>query len=59
VIPEYPDAAEEPERFCRRVGAAINNELVVLGNTDSAERLIERERRFERIGRLGQALAPA
>jgi acetyl-CoA carboxylase carboxyl transferase subunit beta len=50
VIPEYPDAADEPEQFCRRVGAAIAHELAALGNIDAATRLGERERRFERIG---------
>jgi len=27
VIPEFPDAAEEPESFCFRVGAALSHEL--------------------------------
>jgi acetyl-CoA carboxylase carboxyl transferase subunit beta len=59
VIPEHPDAADEPERFCHRVGAAIANELAALGNIASGPRLIERECRFERIGQFGQAWAPA
>jgi acyl-CoA carboxylase subunit beta len=59
VIPEYPDAADEPEGFCRRVGAAIANELTALGTGETARRLVERERRFERIGQSSQALTPA
>ena len=59
VIPECPDAADEPERFCHRVGAAITNELTALGNIATARRLIERECRFERIGQPGHAMAPA
>jgi acetyl-CoA carboxylase carboxyl transferase subunit beta len=59
VIPEYPDAADEPERFCHRVGVAIANELATLGSVATARRLVERECRFERIGRHGHALAPA
>jgi len=58
VIPEYPDAADEPEQFCRRVGAAIANELAALGNIETATRLGERERRFERIGERQKIGAP-
>jgi acyl-CoA carboxylase subunit beta len=57
IVPEYPDAAAEPERFCRRIGAAIQNELATLENSESARRLIERERRFDRIGQLHHVLA--
>jgi acetyl-CoA carboxylase carboxyl transferase beta subunit len=59
VIPECPDAADEPERFCHRVGAAITNELAALRNVATARRLVARECRFERIGQPGHALAPA
>jgi acetyl-CoA carboxylase alpha subunit/acetyl-CoA carboxylase beta subunit len=57
VIPEYPDAAAEPKRFCRRIGAAVQNELATLANTETAQRLIERERRFDRIGQHHPVLA--
>ncbi|MFL6081762.1 MAG: carboxyl transferase domain-containing protein [Mycobacterium sp.] len=57
VIPEYPDAAAEPEQFCLRVGAALRHELAALGNVDTARRLAERMRRFDRIGQLDPALA--
>jgi acetyl-CoA carboxylase carboxyl transferase beta subunit len=59
VIPEYPDAADEPEQFCRRVGAAIQNELAVLQDTQTGRRLLDRERRFERIGQRRDVLASA
>jgi acetyl-CoA carboxylase carboxyl transferase subunit beta len=32
VIPEFPDAAEEPESFCFRVGAVLRHELAALGD---------------------------
>jgi acyl-CoA carboxylase subunit beta len=59
VIPENPDAADEPEQFCLRVGAAVENELAVLRNVQTPQRLIERERRFERVGQHREVLAPA
>ena len=33
IIPESPDAADEPEEFCRRVGAHMAAELAVLRST--------------------------
>jgi acetyl-CoA carboxylase carboxyl transferase subunit beta len=30
IVPECPDAAEEPEAFCRRVGAVLQEELTCL-----------------------------
>jgi acetyl-CoA carboxylase carboxyl transferase beta subunit len=59
VIPEYPDAAAEPERFCLRIGAALRDELAALRNADTAQRLAERVQRFERIGHHSPALAVA
>jgi acetyl-CoA carboxylase carboxyl transferase subunit beta len=59
VIPEYPDAAAEPEQFCLRVGAALRDELATLGNVDSAYRLADRAGRFDRIGRHDPVLAVA
>jgi len=59
VIPEYPDAAAEPEQFCLRVGAALRDELATLGNADVAQRLADRAQRFDRIGQHGLALAIA
>jgi acetyl-CoA carboxylase carboxyl transferase subunit beta len=59
IVPEYPDAAAEPERFCVRVGAALHDELAKLGTADAARRLTERAQRFDRIGQLDPVLAPA
>jgi acyl-CoA carboxylase subunit beta len=59
VIPEYPNAAAEPEQFCIRVGAALRRELVTLGNVDTAQRLGDRTQRFERIGHHSLVLAAA
>src|SRR5204862_7596576 len=57
VIPEYPDAAVEPEPFCLRVGAGLRDELAALGSVDAARRLAERAQRFDRIGEHDPALA--
>jgi acyl-CoA carboxylase subunit beta len=59
VIPEYPDAAVEPEQFCLRVGAALRDELAALGNVDTTRRLDDRAQRFDRIGQHDPALAAA
>jgi acyl-CoA carboxylase subunit beta len=59
VIPEYPDAAAEPERFCLRIGASLREELAALRNADTAQRLAERAQRFERIGHHSLVLAAA
>jgi acyl-CoA carboxylase subunit beta len=59
VIPEFPDAAAEPEPFCRRVGAALHHELAALGNDDTRRRLTERVQRFDRIGHPDPVLAQA
>jgi acetyl-CoA carboxylase beta subunit/acetyl-CoA carboxylase alpha subunit len=59
VIPEYPDAAAEPERFCLRVGATLRDELAALGKVGTGHRLAERALRFERIGHDSLVLAAA
>jgi acetyl-CoA carboxylase alpha subunit len=59
VIPEYPDAAVEPEQFCLRVGAALRDELAALGKVDTDRRLAGRTQRFDRIGQHEPALAVA
>jgi len=46
VIPEYPDAAEEPEPFLRRVGAVISRQLTELSTTVTDERLARRIARY-------------
>ena len=59
VIPEYPDAAKEPEEFCRRVGTAMRHELATLTQQDDDARRVERALRFERLGTVGSVLAEA
>ena len=59
VIPEYPDAAAEPEPFCLRVGATLRDELAALGNADTPRRLTERAQRLDRIGQPDPVLATA
>jgi acetyl-CoA carboxylase carboxyl transferase beta subunit len=50
IIPEFPDAAEEPQQFCERVGAALHRELSELIGQDAGMRRIARGKRFNRIG---------
>ena len=50
VVPEQPDAADEPEEFCRRVGAAVESEVLALARVPSAERLAARAARLCHLG---------
>ncbi|MFI6579732.1 carboxyl transferase domain-containing protein [Embleya sp. NPDC050493] len=50
VVPEYPDAAEEPEAFVRRVAAVLDHELSTLRALDADERLAARMARYRRLG---------
>jgi acetyl-CoA carboxylase carboxyl transferase subunit beta len=50
IIPERPDAADEAQQFCDRVGAVLHRELTDLLNQDPSMRRIAREKRFDRIG---------
>lgn len=50
IIPEFPDAADEPEAFMRRVGAAIEEEISALHATDPTERLAARATRYRPAG---------
>jgi acetyl-CoA carboxylase carboxyl transferase subunit beta len=50
IIPEYPDAADEPEAFMRRVGAAIEEEISDLGAADAIQRLAARAARHRPAG---------
>jgi acetyl-CoA carboxylase carboxyl transferase subunit beta len=59
VIPEYPDAATEPEAFCLRVGAALRDELAALCHADIGCVLTARAQRFDRIGQPNPVLAQA
>jgi acetyl-CoA carboxylase carboxyl transferase subunit beta len=46
IIPEHPDAADEPEEFCRRVGAVLQHELAALAHADPHWLRAARTRRF-------------
>lgn len=50
VVAEHPDAADEPQAFSRRVGAALEWELLTLARLDPAQRLAERHARYRRLG---------
>ena len=50
IIPERPDAAEETQQFCERVGAALHRELAELIAQDGDMRMIARAKRFNRVG---------
>jgi acetyl-CoA carboxylase carboxyl transferase subunit beta len=50
VVPEHPDAAEEPEAFLARLAAALELELAALLRQDGARRLAARLDRYRRLG---------
>jgi acyl-CoA carboxylase subunit beta len=50
IVPEHPDAADEPLEFSQRLSAAIAAELHALRATPAAERLAMRLQRYRRIG---------
>ncbi|NUP25207.1 MAG: acetyl-CoA carboxyl transferase, partial [Nocardia sp.] len=50
IVPEYPDAAEEPIDFVRRTVAAIAGELVLLARSSPTELRASRHRRYRRLG---------
>ena len=50
IVAEHPDAADEPEDFCRRMSQAIQHELAVLTRQDPRERLAARLERYRRLG---------
>ena len=49
IVPERPDAAEEPEAFCRRVVDAVAAHLGELLPVPAAERMAARHDRYRRI----------
>ncbi|MED7951342.1 carboxyl transferase domain-containing protein [Streptomyces sp. BE303] len=55
VVPELPDAAEEPAAFCERLGRAVGVALGELSRLSAAERSAARALRHRR---LGDAIAP-
>ncbi len=58
IIPELPDAADEPRQFCERVGAALHRALSELIAQDADMRRIARGKRFNRVGPVPPAGAP-
>ncbi len=50
VIPERPDATEEPKEFVKRVGAAVARELAELADQPAGERYSRRIDRYRRLG---------
>ncbi|MFI8084861.1 carboxyl transferase domain-containing protein [Kitasatospora sp. NPDC086009] len=52
VVPERPDAADEPAAFCDRLGRAVGAALTALAGVPEAERLTARARRHRRLGDL-------
>ncbi|MFD4655714.1 carboxyl transferase domain-containing protein [Kitasatospora sp. NPDC058444] len=52
VVPELPDAAEEREAFCARLGQAVGTALGALAAAAEADRLAARAVRHRRLGDL-------
>ncbi len=50
IVPEHPDAADEPVEFSVRLSVAIAAELHALRDMPDAERMTARLRRYRRIG---------
>lgn len=50
IVPERPDAADEPEEFCRRVGQVLLEELAILLRQVPDERVHARLERYRRLG---------
>jgi acetyl-CoA carboxylase carboxyl transferase subunit beta len=50
VVAEHPDAADEPEDFCRRVGQVLQHHLVRLLEADPRQRYADRLARYRRLG---------
>ncbi|MBF6171612.1 carboxyl transferase domain-containing protein [Nocardia blacklockiae] len=50
IVPEYPDAADEPVDFARRMITALADELAALRARHPAELAAARHRRYRRLG---------
>ena len=50
IIPEFPDAAYEPEAFCARVARTLEHEIAGLLGQAPADRLAARLARYRRLG---------
>jgi acetyl-CoA carboxylase carboxyl transferase subunit beta len=54
IVPERPDAADEPDAFLHRVGAVLEAEMTALLRADPRSRVRARRRRYRDLGRLGE-----
>jgi acetyl-CoA carboxylase carboxyl transferase subunit beta len=50
VVPEMPDAAQEPEAFCKRLAISLEQTLAHLCETDTTTLLAARYGRYRRLG---------
>ena len=50
IVAEHPDAADEPEEFCRRLGEVLRFELAQLSRLDPEALRRSRPRRFAGLG---------
>ncbi|GGO13140.1 carboxyl transferase domain-containing protein [Microbispora bryophytorum] len=50
IVPERPDAAYEPEEFCRRVGRTLGHEIAGLLDRPEGERTAARFARYRSLG---------
>ena len=50
IVAEDPDAADEPEEFCRRLGEVLRYELAELLHRDTTTLVAERARRYRHLG---------
>lgn len=52
IVPEYPDASDEPTAFCNRVATLLEHELHGLAVADRSVRRTQRHRRYREIGKV-------
>ncbi|BDB59150.1 MULTISPECIES: acetyl-CoA carboxylase carboxyltransferase subunit alpha/beta [Rhodococcus] len=50
VVPEHPDATEEPVSFVKRIGAAVARELAILTDEPAEDRCRRRIERYRNLG---------
>jgi acetyl-CoA carboxylase carboxyl transferase subunit beta len=50
IVAERPDAADEPEEFCQRLGDVLRYELATLLHRDRATLAVERAQRYRALG---------
>ncbi|MDH2424171.1 carboxyl transferase domain-containing protein [Sphaerisporangium sp. TRM90804] len=53
IVPEFPDAAYEPEAFCARVAGALEEEITALTRRPPGDRLAARVARYRALGAAG------